>query len=489
MLFKLQNVNTIKKIDLGIFNPIHFLIISILLSVPVIIFDTQVIYLLPIATVLLFSVLFGERFIIAITLITLFTLISEINESLRFIVQISSFVVIMILFLKKYGLNFDKFPRVPKSIQIFFYLYFISIVISAVMSKHPYECLDVIFRQSTFFIIVYLFYSLITEKKDINNYFNSILIVSCITVSLLLLSFIESGFNLLTLISKNRIRLTAISSNAEALTNVIVISVPIIISFLLATKNSLKKLNYWLLLIFFLMGLIFAMSRSAILGIISSTAIIYFILFKKYFYKFLTFLIVTMILFILIDPLSELATFLFRVNEGASTRDYIWSMSLDMIKDYPLFGLGPGVYKYEMFNYLPFMLDNFYGRLYIYYYEVTGGANLSHNIFLVFFTEMGILGLLTILLLPIVYIRIGIKTIIKFRNNDQITYYFIVGLFAAGCSVIVRNLFNSIGLLYVGGIYTDLPFWLIFASLVYFYKKPININTPAHEIMAFTNSD
>ncbi|MGB5530360.1 MAG: hypothetical protein WBQ32_10355, partial [Ignavibacteriaceae bacterium] len=63
-----------------------------------------------------------------------------------------------------------------------------------------------------------------------------------------------------------------------------------------------------------------------------------------------------------------------------------------------------------------------------------------------------------------------------YKNEIQEKYYLIVALFAIGISIIFRNFFNSIGILYLGGITTDLPFWLIFGSLVYFYRVPINVN-------------
>ena len=88
---------------------------------------------------------------------------------------------------------------------------------------------------------------------------------------------------------------------------------------------------------------------------------------------------------------------------------------------------------------------------------------------------MGILGIITAVALPVIYFRIGIKTIKKFKNEARSTYYLIIALFAAGSSIIIRNIFNSIGLLYVGGIHTDLPFWLIFSSLIYFYRMPFSL--------------
>jgi len=161
-----------------------------------------------------------------------------------------------------------------------------------------------------------------------------------------------------------------------------------------------------------------------------------------------------------------------------SARDYIWKMSIDMIRDNTVFGIGPGAYQYEMLNYFPYMLSNWWGKIFIYYQEVTEGANLSHNFFLTFVTDMGILGIMTAVALPLIFWRIGIKTLKKYKNEDPNNYYVIIALFAAGSSILVRNLFNSIGLLYVGGIQTDLPFWLIFGSLIYFYQMPL----PAKEV-------
>lgn len=178
----------------------------------------------------------------------------------------------------------------------------------------------------------------------------------------------------------------------------------------------------------------------------------------------------------LYTPLNELLTTLLRIESGMSARDYIWKMSIDMIKDNAIFGIGPGAYQYEMLNYFPYMLNDWWGKIMIYYQEVTDGANLSHNFFLTFFTDLGILGILTAVTLPVVYFRIGIKTIRKYKNGSPETYYLIIALFAAGISVIVRNLFNSIGLLYVGGIHTDLPFWIIFSSIIYFYQAPYKVN-------------
>jgi O-antigen ligase len=308
-------------------------------------------------------------------------------------------------------------------------------------------------------------------------------IVACILVTASLVSVFEGGFSLIELISKNRARISAIINNIEAATNFYVVSFPFLIGLLLIKTRQASRYLIWITLFYIVAGLILAMSRSAIIGIAVSSAIIFFILQRRRFYQFLFSLVVMLLLFLLYEPLAEITYFFFRIEEGLSAREQTWTMAINIIKDHPLFGIGPGAYKYEMFNYFPYMLDDWWGRLFIYYHEVTEGANFSHNFFLVFFSDMGVLGLLTAIFLPIIYFKIGIETIKKYKSGYDENYYLIVVLFAAGTSIIARNFFNSIGILFYGGVTTDLPFWLIFISLIYFnYNSPKRLDKCGNSI-------
>ena len=448
---------------------LNFVFISVLLSMLAILLSNWSFFISPLIVLAILFAIYGERFIIAFVLITLFTLVGELDRSLRTVVQLTDFVLLGYLFLKRFGLNFLSYKRVPKSVLYFLLLYFLTMILSSIFSEYPFAGIKIITLQFIFFIIVYVFYSLIKDDLDIKNYFLSIILVACILVTISLISFYLEGYSLLNIISKDRTRVSALISNFEAFSNFFVISVPILISFILFNrKNAAKNNMTWFLLFYIGLGLILTMSRSSILGIVISVLIILFMSKRKRFYQFILAVSLVSVIVLLYPPFNELISLLFRFEEGMSARDYLWSMSLNMIKDYPIFGIGPGAYNYELFNYYPFMLDDFYGKLFIYFADVAGGVNLAHNIFLVFFVDMGILGFITSLVLPLIYFRIGIKTIKKFREQNN--YYIIIGLFAAGTSVIFRNIFNSIGLLYVGGIHTDLPFWLIFGSLIYFYR-------------------
>lgn len=457
-------------------NNFNFIILSILLSIPAILLDKWSFYTLPLIFITTLCFIFGERLVIALILISLFTLVGELSESLRKVVQLVDFTLLGILFLQRFGLNFKAYPRVPKSIGYLLLFYFATMIISAMMSSYPFAGIGMIGRQAAFFIIVYIFYSLIRNVAVIKNYIYALLAVAVIFVIISLIAFFFEGYSLVDIVAKNRTRISAVITNSEALTNFYIIAFPIAMAVLLVNKQRFYKVISILFLLFICLGLILSMSRSAILAILLSSSIILFFLRRKLFYRFLLVVLGLVLLFLLYPPLNETLTLFFRIEEGLSARDYLWSMSLNIIKDHPIFGLGPGAYKYEAFNYFPYMLDNWWGKLFIYFYNVSGGVNLSHNYFLVFFTEFGLFGFITAVTLPFIFFKIGIKTIKKysFKTETKEIYYLIICLFAIGVSIILRNFFNSIGILYLGGITTDLPFWLVFSSIVFFYLNPIN---------------
>ncbi len=468
--------NLTKISDISLHELQLLFLISVLVSIPSILLGDYLLLSLPIIILLILSLIIGERFITVLIIVTLFTLVGDVSRTLRPIVYLVDFSLLGYFFLRKYGLYFNSYPRIPKSLQYFLIFYFSVMIISSIMSSYPFAGIGLIVNQIALFVIAYVFYSLISSFEDIKLYFNSIFVVGFILVSFSLLAFYNGDMSLLEIFSPNRPRVSAIISNIEASTNFFVVSFPLLVSALFLKKVFSEKRLQYFLLIYFTIGLVLTMSRSAIVGIVFSTGVIFYILQRRRFYQFVFSILGIVMLFLFFQPLNELLSTFLRIESGMSARDYIWKMSIDMIEDHFVFGIGPGAYKYEMFNYFPYMLDDWWGKLFIYFQDVTGGANLSHNFFLTFFTDMGILGFLTAISLPIIYFRIGIKTVIRYKNRTLESYYFIIALFAAGSSIIVRNFFNSIGLLYVGGIQTDLPFWLIFGSLIYFYKVPDRLN-------------
>jgi hypothetical protein len=354
----IKNINSKENLSL--------LVLSIGLSIPAILLGENLLLALPVVILIMLSFVLGERFILAIIIISLFTLVGELNRSLRTVVQFVDFTLLGILFLKRFGLNINSYPRVPKSVIYFLILYFSALIISAVMSRYPFAGIGIITQQLAFFIVAYVFYSLIEGRKDIILYFKSIFIVAGILATLSIATMISEGVSILDIVSQNRERISAIMGNIEAATNFYIVSIPIVISFLILKKDRYSKIFNQFLLFYFGLGLILAMSRSAIMGIIVSSAIIFYLLKRNRFYQLLSYNHFACCIFLFYQPLNEFLTTFLRIESGMSARDYVWKMSMDMIKDHTIFGIGPGAYQYEMINYFPYMLDDWWGKLFIY---------------------------------------------------------------------------------------------------------------------------
>ena len=410
---------------------------------------------------------YGERFILAAIIISLFTLVGEASQSIRIFVQVIDIGLLGYLFLKRFGFQFYLYPQIPRFLFYFLLLYYFSMIASSLMSDYPLAGFVLIARQTLFFVIAYIFYALINDEKDVRNYFLAFLIATCILATSSVVSFaMEGSF----LSETGRNRFAGLISNPDAATAFYMISFPLMLAILLLRKETSKRTISFFLLFYFSIALFLTISRSAILGILVSTLIVFFILRKKYFYRIIVFLSVIILVFVIYEPLRDFASLLLRAERGLTGRDLLWSVSLDMIRDHPIFGIGMGVYKVKMLQYFPAMLNSWQGEVLIKLYNISGGDNLSHNFFLFFFSDMGIFGFITSLALPIIFFRAGVKTLTKYKEVRKDIFYLIVALFAAGASLFIRAMVDSIGLLYYGVITADLPFWIVFGSLIYFYN-------------------
>lgn len=102
-------------------------------------------------------------------------------------------------------------------------------------------------------------------------------------------------------------------------------------------------------------------------------------------------------------------------------RFYYWKASLNMIKDFPVMGVG-----WRKF-----------GLLYeCYKPSLANISHYSHNVFLQVMAETGLLGLLSFLGIIVVFLKRGLRQIRS--NNEQQSLK--ICLFCAGCSFLFHNL-------------------------------------------------
>ncbi|MGE5795358.1 MAG: hypothetical protein ACM34N_01170, partial [Ignavibacteria bacterium] len=69
------------------------------------------------------------------------------------------------------------------------------------------------------------------------------------------------------------------------------------------------------------------------------------------------------------------------------------------------------------------------------------------------------------------FFEIANKTINIYKAGKSIYFYLAVGITAAGVGLFVRGMFEGIGILTYGWIKVDLPFWLIFALLIFLFQN------------------
>lgn len=164
-----------------------------------------------------------------------------------------------------------------------------------------------------------------------------------------------------------------------------------------------------------------------------------------------------------------MVTVFLRLERGLTHRDELWNLSMDMISHNFWFGVGPGSWGKEMFNYIPVMLDSYPGQMFIDLYYLTEGFNNSHNFYLVFFSDMGIIGLFTAILFPIVYFVISSRAIKK-TNKKRVEYYIVIGSIAVGVGMFIRGFIEGINLITMGRISVDIPLWLVIAIIAFISK-------------------
>lgn len=415
---------------------------------------------------------YGEKFLLGLIIISLLTIVSDFGSNLRLIVQLTNFSLLGFLFIKHYGLNIAEYPKIPKPILYFLALYYFSMLISAVFSQHFFAGIFMIGRQTVFFIITYIFFALIKDITHVKTIITSLVIVSIILSLSTIYDFSQSGANLISLVFGGRYRATSFIGNPDTTTAFFIITLPIVLTFALSKEYKVEKGLLVSISVLIILALFLIISRSAVLSIIISLIVISYQLNRKFFIKFILITSFLMAIIFLIEPINDAISLFFRIKSGLSQRDYFWDLAFNIIKDNPLLGIGPGSYKYLEFNYAPVLLNSWPGRVIIDLNIATNGENGSHSMYLKFASDMGIPGLLSVFYFIFIFFHISIVTIKKAITGNRTLYILILTISAALASMFVRCIFDSIGILTYGFLTNDLPFWLMFSILIFFYQKP-----------------
>jgi O-antigen ligase len=415
----------------------------------------------------------SEKTFILLSIIILISFTGEALESIRDYFTIIAIAGLFLFFLKRYGLDFRNYPRPPILLTYIWFLFLFTILFITFVNSFHFRGIDALFRSSVFFLISYFLYAFLEEKENRSNYYYLILGLFLASLILSITVYYELFTTGLTvfLVEGFFARFAGAYGNYNTLAFIMSVNIVISVIALYSPKISLRIKRYLIpLYILNNASVIFLTnSRASILALIVAMLFLFYFLNKKVIIVFSGIGLILFVLYLL-EPFTQSLVDAYIRIETVSQREYLWASGIEIMKDYPVFGVGTEMFPYKFYTYVPtsgsYMFDLF---------RILQKPH-PHNYSLWLITENGILGWICALSLFGVYLFMGFKLISNLSVNKEEAYYFAIGLTAIGIMVFVRSFFEVEGIFSYGYISRDLPFWISYILLAYFYKSQMILN-------------
>lgn len=452
-------------------NKNYFLLISLSVLITLVLLE-QLILLIPILFLIFFAYKQPKSFLIVLSFVALITLTSGMGEGQRLIVQVLAITSLFLFFIYNYSLDFTKYPKVP--IQILYLVSFIifTIVFSLLFTDYLDIGIAQLIRSLIFFLILYLYYSMISDYSDIKYFLYALFFGALFYFIIISYEVVKADFDIIYLNQSLILEEGSSFIHRNAIGGFFSIAISIGIAFLVSPNFNRVPKKYISLFVFFLMsGLILTNSRAAILSILFSVLFILFNANKKVL-KYLILSILFLLPLLWINPFAETIDLYFRLDRVATGRDFILETVFNILSKNPLIGIGPAATKFEFYNNLPYLIGS---PQELFLRKVVNQIEFgqSHNFYFFLYTDLGILGFVTSILIPYTFLKTGNRLLKETRQNNNVYYPLILGIQGAGISLFVRGLFEWAGIFSYGTITYDLPFWWIFSILIFLYQKII----------------
>ena len=450
----------------------YYLLISVSVLIPLLLFD-QIFLLIPISIALFFVLQNSKQTIIIISFVAIITLTSGLGETQRLIIQVSTIITLLLLFLKSFGFDFPNYPKIPTQILLLIFMILFSIIFSLLFTKYLYVGINQLMRSLIFFLFVYLYYSLLKGLSDIKYFLYALFVGTIIYFGIISYEVIMAEFDIVYLNQKIFIEEGLSFVHRNAIGGFFSINISIVLAFLVMYYLKAKyKLFMYVFVFFLISGLILTNSRAAIMSLIISSAYIFYKENRKAL-RYLFLLILISLPVLLINSISEIINLYFRLERISTGRDFILETVVKIISNNPLIGFGPAATKFEMYNYIPYMFgtneEYFLTKL---INQIEFGH--AHNFYLFLFTDLGIIGLITSILIPYTFLKLGNRLLKELKNKNDFLYPIVLGIQASGIALFIRGFFEWAGIFSYGTLTYDLPFWWIFSIQVFLYQKIIN---------------
>jgi len=303
------------------------------------------------------------------------------------------------------------------------------------------------------FLSYFLIYFFVINNIKTTDSFNFCLIIFFISASLISLYLLLQYYGFDPFLYDIE-QLTSTLGNRNYVASYLALIFPIAFSFFLIKTKKINKILFELVLLINYTAIIICHTRAIWIAIIFSLLLFGYLLSHFKINKALKnnkkWLIILFSLFLLITLIYSTANPLNRSSitaaeravstfdmQGSSLRArlLIWQLTIDMIKDRPLFGSGLGTFPLYYLNYQADFLQKNPN-----YFKFAGKAGEAHNEYLQLGAETGIIGLLVFILIIVIFYKTNFKLIKKIKTiNGKII---VIGLLSGVTVTLIHSIFS-----------------------------------------------
>jgi len=333
-------------------------------------------------------------------------------------------------------INTEKYFLQKTKLNLPVILFTLVIVLSLFISKTKMVSLQEFIIFLSYILIFFLITNNLNRKGDFNSFIHLFFIVSLFVSIYTIMQYYGIDPYL-----KDLHKLTSTIGQKNWISNYLAMIFPVMFFYFLLEKFKRNKIIYFLLLSILYITLMICQSRGIWISISLTLIFAIYIIFKfkliNIFQENKKWLILLMFIFLIItiiystnNPLNKSAITVpqrvistFDEQDPSINRHLLkWKITLDMIKDKPIFGSGIGTFKMNYLDYqADFLKDN------PYYIKYSEKAREAHNEYLQMWAEIGIIGLVIFIGVILIFYGLIINYLKKVDNDkDKIIVFGLV---------------------------------------------------------------
>jgi len=398
----------------------------------------------------------------------------DVGSLIRGGILIFSVTILLIFIYQKRHLLKSYFELLDRKLLKLIALFLASMFISTIFSQMIMQSLTEIIRQVSFLFILVIFFFYIDSRKSILSVIYSLIIAGFLVSFSQIIQIVLYGGDFISLVLSGLGHFSGYYNNVSAIGGLLSVSIPLLFYYYKVSKRSNVRVLILILLVIEIFGLFLTDSRGAFLSL-SVSALCFLVINEPQ--KLKKILPIVLLFIVAIGSLlltNETFNLYFRTTRILeNTRYLLWQIAFGVFADSPILGIGPGMFTFYMYKYLPVMLGTWEERQIDYIYT-NSSTGQTHNFLLMKATELGTIGLIISIAL-LGYIFVQTYSLIKMRiNKKDDTYDILVIIISIFCGLVARSFIEATGLLTNGWISRDLPFWLLVAT-VFRIKSSKNI--------------